>query len=89
MAALCRPTEKRALSSHRKIGQKAAETGVIQLTNAQAPVHKSQFGGADDSAGDAEQQTPLPRQQPRRFTPHQGNKQRRCVGQQNGAIAKK
>ncbi|EFK88694.1 hypothetical protein HMPREF9543_04487 [Escherichia coli MS 146-1] len=75
MAALCRPTEKRELSSHRKIGQKAAEAGVIQLTN--APAHKGQFGGADDNAGNAEQQTSLPRQQPRRFTQHQDNKQRR------------
>lgn len=41
------------------------------------------------AAGDAEQQTPLPRQQPRRFTQYQDNKQRRCAGQQNGAIAKK
>lgn len=67
----------------------AAEAGVIQLTNAQPPAHKGQFRGADDSAGDAEQQTPLPRQQTRRFTQHQDNKQRRCAGQQNGAIAKK
>lgn len=67
----------------------ATEAGVIQLTNTQTPAHKGQFGGADDSAGDAEQQTPLLRQQPRRFTQHQDNKQRRCAGQQNGAIAKK
>lgn len=67
----------------------AAEAGVIQLANTQTPAHKGQFGGADDSAGDAEQQTPLPRQQTRRFTQHQDNKQRRCAWQQNGAIAKK
>lgn len=67
----------------------AAKAGVVQLAYPQAPAHKGQFRGADDGAGDTEQQTPLPRQQTRRFTQHQDNKQRRCAGQQNGAIAKK
>jgi hypothetical protein len=66
----------------------AAEAGVIQLANTQTPAHKGQF----------EAQTIAPVMPNSKLHCHASNRdvlrsirtiQRRCAGQQNGAIAKK
>lgn len=55
----------------------AAKAGVVQLANPRPQPIKASLEAQTMAPIDTEQQTPRPRQQPRRFTQHQDNKQRR------------